>query len=62
MFVIRRTDQGGGFRAPNGNARSYVKRTEDARHFATAAAAERDRCPGNEVIVRCPHCDGNVPT
>lgn len=62
MYLIRRTDQGGGFVGPNRNALSYVKRANDARHFRTEAEAERHRCPENEVIVRCPHCAGNVPT
>lgn len=62
MFVIRRTDQKGGFVAPSGSATSFVRRPEDARHFRTAQDADMNRCAGNEVTVQCPHCAGNVPT
>lgn len=62
MFVIRRTDQGGGFVAPSRNEHSFVRRVEDARHFSTRDEAERHCCPGNEVITRCPHCAGNGPS
>lgn len=50
-FLIKRTDQGGGYVAPPGSAKSYTHSKERARRFPTRAAAEADRCPGNEVIV-----------
>jgi hypothetical protein len=49
-FIIRRTDQGGGYVAPAGSAKSYTKRRDRARQFPTYAAADADRCPGNEII------------
>lgn len=50
-YVIRRTDQGGGYVAPSGSASSYVKHPDNARQYPTREAAERDKCPGNEVVV-----------
>lgn len=50
-FVIRRTDQGGGYVAPAGSPKSYTHRRENARRYPTQVAAESERCPGNEVVV-----------
>lgn len=49
-YLLRRTDQGGGYVAPPGSAKSYTKSRDKARRFNTREEAERDRCPGNEVI------------
>ena len=56
MFVIRRTDQGGGYvRKPLGHqafrGSSYTHYLQEARIFTTREEAERERCPGNEAIV-----------
>jgi hypothetical protein len=51
-FVIRRTDQGGGYVARPGCPSSYTPRKENARVFPTKAAAEAECCPGNEVVER----------
>ncbi len=51
MFVIKRTDQGGGYVAPAGSKHSYVRNLQHARAWPTREAAEAERCPGNEVIV-----------
>jgi hypothetical protein len=51
-YVIRRTDQGGGWVADpqrNGGA-SYTRALQRARTYPTREQAERDRCPGNEVV------------
>lgn len=48
-YVLRRTDQGGGYVQPAGSLKVYgPKRT--ARQFRTREEAEQDRCPENEVI------------
>jgi hypothetical protein len=51
MYVIKRLDQGGGFVAPTGSPSSYV-RLQDARIYPTRAAADADRCPENEIVLR----------
>lgn len=50
-FVIKRTDQGGGFVARAGSVNSYTKKLQEARLFPTREAAEADRCPGNEIVL-----------
>lgn len=50
-YVIRRTDQGGGFVSRPGSEKSYTRNLENARIFKTRGEAEADRCPGNEVVV-----------
>lgn len=51
MYVIKRTDQGGGYVAKPGNPSSYTNRIRRIRKFATREEAEANRCPGNEVVV-----------
>jgi hypothetical protein len=55
-YVIRRTDQGGGFvadmRVSNG---SYTHMIQRAKVFATEAAADAERCVENEVVDRLDH-------
>jgi hypothetical protein len=54
MYVIKRTDQGGGYLAPppmNG----YTKYLERARIFPTKEAADAECCPENEVAVPVAH-------
>lgn len=50
-YVLKRTDQGGGYVAREGHPSSYVRNIANARKFPTREAAERDRCVENEVIV-----------
>ena len=50
-FVLERTDQGGGYVAPPGSAKSYVQDVLKARVFDTREEAEADRCVENEIIV-----------
>lgn len=54
-YVIKRTDQGGGYVAPRGSPSSYVRGLQHARVYSTSEEAERDRCPGNEVIREVTH-------
>lgn len=49
-YVLRRTDQGGGWVTRPGSRASYTRRLQDACTFLTRECAEANRCPGNEVI------------
>jgi len=51
MYVIKRTDQGGGYVTPPGSAKSYTRDATYARTYPTRDAAEADRCKGNEIVV-----------
>ena len=51
MYVIRRTDQGGGYVSKPGSKRSYTKKLEAARVYPTRSEADADRCPDNEVTL-----------
>ena len=50
LYVLERTEQGGGFVAKPGE-KSYTRDLRDARTWTTREAAKRDSCPGNEVVV-----------
>ena len=50
MYIIRRTDQGGGYVAPPGSKKAYTHQRLRARIFKTREAAEADRCVENEVV------------
>jgi hypothetical protein len=50
-FVLKRTDQGGGYVALPGSKHSYTKKLEQARQYPTKDAAEGDRCPDNEIVL-----------
>lgn len=50
MYVLRRTDQGGGWVARPGSANSYTHKLQNAATWATRQAAYNDHCPDNEVI------------
>lgn len=50
-FILRRTDQGGGYVAEPGSEKSYTHVRRKARRFASEEAAEAERC-GNEAIER----------
>ncbi len=51
MFIIKRTDQGGGFVAKPGNGASYTFHLARARKYQTIEEAKADLCPENEVII-----------
>lgn len=51
LYLIKRTDQGGGYVAPPGSKKSYTKSKDKALRFTYREDAERNRCPGNEVVV-----------
>ena len=50
-YVIKRTDQGGGYVAKRGLKESYTKNIQKVRTFATIEEAERNLCIGNEIVV-----------
>jgi len=50
-YVIKRTDQGGGFLAKPGSEQTYSKFLQDARLFPTFAAAQAEACVGNEIVL-----------
>jgi len=50
-YILRRTDGRGGYVAPAGSARAYVRNPALARVFATLEEAEAERCVKNEVVV-----------
>ena len=47
MYVIERTDQGGGYLRQGGG---WTRRLDRVRIFQTREAAERERCPDNEIV------------
>jgi len=51
-YILRKTDGRGGYVAPAGSARSYVRNPAFARVFATLEEAEAERCVENEGIVK----------
>ncbi len=48
MYVLKRTDQGGGYYAAEGG---YTDRLEKARAYRSRESADNDRCIDNEVVV-----------
>ena len=50
-YILKRTDQGGGYVAPSGSKSSYTTVPTRARRYETKEAAIADSCPGNEVPV-----------
>ncbi len=49
MYVIERTDQGGGFAMPPGQEASYTHDLRLARTFTTREQAQIECCPDNEI-------------
>ena len=50
-YILRRTDQGGGYVAPSGSPSSYTRDPLRAKRYPTKEAAIADSCPENEVPV-----------
>lgn len=50
MYVIKRTDKGG-YVAKPGSRNAYTLSYNRLRTFDTYEAANRERCPDNEVVV-----------
>ena len=53
MYVLKRTDQGGGYVAKDGYKSSYVslRGIQRIKKFATILEAEKERCVDNEIIL-----------
>ena len=51
MYLLRRTDQGGGYVSESGSKSSYTHSVERARKFRTIEDAENNRCVENEIII-----------
>ena len=49
-YVLRRTDQGGGYVAKEGGSESYTQELARIRKFKTLEEASENRCIVNEVI------------
>ncbi len=53
MYVIKRIEKdGGGYVAKDGSEHSYTHYLPEAKIFKTIEAAELNRCPDNEIILR----------
>lgn len=50
-YILKRTDQGGGYVSKPGSAKSYTRRLNQARKYPTLEAANADRCPENEIAL-----------
>ena len=51
MYLLKRTDHGGGYVSENGHKASYTNNLRYAKKYHTKEQAENDRCIENEVIV-----------
>lgn len=51
MYVIKRTDQGGGYVNRPGSANTYTESLEQAQKYATREEADANRCPDNEIVI-----------
>tara|TARA_B100002049_G_scaffold93692_1_gene69266 strand:- start:801 stop:992 length:192 start_codon:yes stop_codon:yes gene_type:complete len=60
-YVLKRTDQGGGYVAEPGSKSSYTNNVARARKFRSKEEAEAERCVENEVIVPLGHEIGIDP-
>ena len=61
MFILKRTDQKGGYVSPAGSKNSYVMNHLLARRYRTLSEAEADMCPLNEIVVDLNEYSGPVP-
>lgn len=51
VYVLKRTDQGGGYVAPEGSLKAYTNKPGKARRFASFEEANRNRCCENEIAI-----------
>jgi len=51
MYLLKRTDQGGGYVARSGLREAYTLNIDKVRLFTTKEDAERNRCTDNEIII-----------
>ena len=50
MYILRRTNQGGGYVSKEGRQTSYITNLAYARKFRTIEEAQKHQCILNEVI------------
>lgn len=50
MYLIKRTDQGGGYLTPSGSQHSYTKKLDGAMFFKSESEAHA-QCAENERVV-----------
>lgn len=50
MYVIKRTDQGGGYLAPAGSQHSHTHKLEKAQTFPTREAAQAQCCENERAV------------
>lgn len=51
MYLIKRTDQEGGYATPPGSKNSYTYYIEKAQIFLSRDVADSQRCKDNEIVV-----------
>ncbi len=51
MFVLKRTDQGGGYVSKDGHKFSYTPILQNAKKFKSIENANKERCIENEIIL-----------
>ena len=51
MYVIKRTDQGGGYLGHAEDGHTWTKHLQRAIVFSSREAAEKNCCPENEIAV-----------
>ena len=52
LWLLKRTDQGGGYVAVDGHPHSYTGDVCYARLFRTRESAEKSMCKGNETPIK----------
>lgn len=51
MYLLKRTDQGGGYVSKPGLKEAYTTNLDKVRIFTSKEDAERNRCIENEIII-----------
>ena len=59
MYILMRTDQGGGYVNQPGSKKAYNTNPLAAKRYQDQESAVRDSCPGNEVPVDLNHIIDN---
>lgn len=50
LYLVKRTDQGGGYLTPPGSQHSYSQSLRQARTFLTREAAEAECCENERAV------------
>lgn len=51
-YVVKRTDQRGGYLTPPGSVRTWTMNLLNARRFSSEEEAKAECCPENEIAVK----------